>query len=153
MVNYSQAVVLRRTCAINSQKQAVIPIDDLQLSAILVRSALVTLRGELSTPSPAVALAMDIIASIITDIEAGRNPLDRPDDWTERTRWPQWPHWDRMAWAITMLAGACGTQAQCSQKYEYLNVRLADLGNCCAALHEIAELIELASDYEDTVGE
>lgn len=126
-----------------------IPVADLLPAAARAKPALAALRAELGDPSPDVAQALGIIEGIAADIEAGRHPLDRPDDWPERTRWPQWPHWDRMAWAIKTLAAACGARVQCGQKYEYLDIRLGELRDGAAALHDIAELIELASDRED----
>lgn len=125
-----------------------IPVTDLLPAAARAKPALAALRAELGDPSPDVAQALGIIEGIAADIEAGRHPLDRPDDWPERTRWPQWPHWDRMAWAIKTLAAACGARVQCGQKYEYLDIRLGELRDGAAALHDIAELIELASDRE-----
>ncbi len=70
-------------------------------AATKARSALAVLAAVLGEPSPDMAQALAIIEQMLGDIEAGRHPLDRPDDWPQRDRWPDRPHWDRWRWAIT----------------------------------------------------
>lgn len=71
-------------------------------AATKARSALAVLAAELGEPSPDMAQALAIIEQMLGDIEAGRHPLDRPDDWPQRDRWSDRPHWDRWRWAIKM---------------------------------------------------
>lgn len=97
-------------------------MNDLQRAAARARPALAVLSAELGEPSPDMAQALAIIAQMLDDIEAGRHPLDRPDDWPQRDRWPDRPHWDRWRWAIKTLAVASGTTAHCCPKYEYMRV-------------------------------
>lgn len=119
-------------------------------AATKARSALAVLAAELGEPSPDMAQALAIIEQMLGDIEAGRHPLDRPDDWPQRDRWPDRPHWDRWRWAIKTLAVASGTTAHCSQKYEYMRVdtRQARSDALTGALLDIADVIELASVRE-----
>lgn len=126
-----------------------VPVADLRRSADRANQALTTLRTALNKPTPEVAHATSIMAGVIADIEAGQHPLKHPDDWSQRDRWPQRPHWDCWAWAITTLAAEFGTQVQCAQKYEYLNIHMGVLKDSPTVLLDIADLIELASDYED----
>lgn len=119
-------------------------------AATKARSALAVLAAELGEPSPDMAQALAIIEQMLGDIEAGRHPLDRSDDWPHRDRWPDRPHWDRWRWAIKALAVASGTTAHCSQKYEYMRVdtRQARSDALTGALLDVADVIELASDRE-----
>ena len=50
--------------------------------------ARLALAAELGEPSPDMAQALAIIEQMLGDIEAGRHPLDRPDDWPQRDRRP-----------------------------------------------------------------
>ena len=119
-------------------------------AATKARSALSVLAAELGEPSPDMAQALAIIEQMLGDIEAGRHPLDRPDDWPHRDRWPDRPHWDRWRWAIKTLAVASGTTAYCSPKYEYMRVdtRQARSDALTGALLDVADVIELASVRE-----
>lgn len=119
-------------------------------AATKARSALAVLAAELGEPSPDMAQALAIIEQMLGDIEAGRHPLDRPDDWPQRDRWPDRPHWDRWRWAIKTLAVASGTTAHCSPKYEYMRVdtRQARSDALTVALLDVADVIELASVRE-----
>ena len=85
---------------------------------------------------------------MLDDIEARRHPLDRPDDWPQRKRWPDRPHWERWRWALKVLADACGATAHCTPKYHYMrvDVRQARSDALTVALDDIGCLIELASD-------
>ncbi|BBT65670.1 TPA: hypothetical protein ACPHWC_006361 [Pseudomonas aeruginosa] len=123
---------------------------DLQRAAIRARPALAVLADELGEPSPDTVRALAIIEQMLGDIEAGRHPLDRPDDWPQRDRWPDRPHWDRWRWAIKTLAVASGTTAYCSPKYEYMRVdtRQARSDALTGALLDVADVIELASVRE-----
>jgi hypothetical protein len=89
-------------------------MNDLQRAAARARPALAVLSAEIGEPSPDTVRALAIIEQMLGDIEAGRHPLDRPDDWPHRDRWPDRPHWDRLRWAIKTLAVASGTTAYCS---------------------------------------
>jgi hypothetical protein len=117
-------------------------------AATQARSALAVLAAELGEPSPDMAQALVILGQMLDDIEAGRHPLDRPDDWPQRDRWPGRPHWDRWRWAIKALADACGATAHCCPKYQYMrvDVRPARSDALAVALDDIGCLIELASD-------
>jgi hypothetical protein len=119
-------------------------------AAARARPALAVLTAELGEPSPDMAQALATIEQMLCDIEAGRHPLDRPDDWPQRDRWPDRPHWDRWRWAIKTLAVASGTTAHCSQKYEYMRVdtRQARSDALTEALLDVADVIELASVRE-----
>ena len=125
-------------------------MNDLQRAAARARPALAVLAAELGEPSPDMAQALAIIEQMLGDIEAGRHPLDRPDDWPQRDRWPDRPHWDRWRWAIKTLAVASGTTAYCSPKYEYMRVdtRQARSDALTGALLDVADVIELASVRE-----
>lgn len=125
-------------------------MNDLQRAAARARPALAVLVAELGEPSPDMAQALAIIEQTLGDIEAGRHPLDRPDDWPQRDRWPDRPHWDRWRWAIKAIAAACGTTAYCSPKYEYMRVdtRQARSDALTGALLDVADVIELASVRE-----
>ncbi|HCF0764806.1 TPA: hypothetical protein NH715_003692 [Pseudomonas aeruginosa] len=59
--------------------------SDLQRAAPQARKALAVLAAELGEPSPDMARALAIIEQMLGDIEAGRHPLDRPDDWPSVT--------------------------------------------------------------------
>lgn len=123
-------------------------MNDLQRAATRALPALAVLTAELGEPSPDTARALAIIEQMLNDIEAGRHPLDRPDDWPRRDHWPDRPHWDRWRWTIKTLATASGATAHCSPKYHYMRV---DVGQArsdvlTAALDDIGCLIELASD-------
>lgn len=74
-------------------------MNDLQRAAARERPALAVLTAELGEPSPDAARALVVLGQMLDDIEAGRHPLDRPDDWPHRDRWPDRPHWDRWRWA------------------------------------------------------
>lgn len=117
-------------------------------AATQARSALAVLTAELGEPSPDMAQAAAIIEQMLGDIEAGRHPLDRPDDWPQRDCWPDRPHWDRWRWAIKTLADSCGATAHCCPKYQYMrvDVRPARSDALAVALDDIGCLIELASD-------
>ena len=119
-------------------------------AATKARSALAVLAAVLGEPSPDMAQALAIIEQMLGDIEAGRHPLDRPDDWPQRDRWPDRPHWDRWRWAIKTLAVASGTTSHCSPKYEYMRVdtRQARSDALTVALLDVADVIELASVRE-----
>lgn len=119
-------------------------------AATKARSALAVLTAELGEPSPDAARALVVLGQMLDDIEAGRHPLDRPDDWPHRDRWPDRPHWDRWRWAIKTLAVASGTTAYCSPKYEYMRVdtRQARSDALTGALLDVADVIELASVRE-----
>ena len=123
-------------------------MNDLQRAAARARPALAVLTAELGEPSPDAALALVVLGQMLDDIEAGRHPLDRPDDWPQRKRWPDRPHWERWRWAIKVLADACGATAHCTQKYHYMrvDVRQARSDALTVALDDIGCLIELASD-------
>jgi hypothetical protein len=123
---------------------------DLQRAAITARPALAVLSAEIGEPSPDTSRALAIIGLMLDDIEAGRHPLDRPDDWPQRDRWPDRPHWDRWQWAINTLADACGATAHWSPKYHYMrvDVRQARSDTVTGALLDVADVIELASDRE-----
>ena len=125
-------------------------MNDLQRAAARARPALAVLTAELGEPSPDAARALVVLGQMLDDIEAGRHPLDRPDDWPQRDRWPDRPHWDRWRWAIKTLAVASGTTAHCSQKYEYMRVdtRQARSDALTVALLDVADVIELASVRE-----
>ncbi len=124
--------------------------SDLERAARPARKALAVLAAELGEPSPDTALALAIIEQVLTDIEAGLHPLDRPDDWPQRDHWPGRPHWDRWRWAIKALADACGATVHCSPKYHYMrvDVRQARSEALAVALDDIGCAIELASDKE-----
>lgn len=121
---------------------------DLRRAAIKARPALAVLSAEISEPSPDTVQALAIVGQMLDDIEAGRHPLDHPDDWPQRERWPDRPHWDRWRWAIKALADACGATAHCSPKYHYMrvDVRQARSDTVTGALLDVADVIELASD-------
>ena len=123
-------------------------VSDLQRAAARARPALAVLTAELGEPSPDAARALVVLGQMLDDIEAGRHPLDRPDDWPHRNRWPDRPHWDRWRWAIKVLADACGATAHCTPKYHYMrvDVRQARSDALTVALDDIGCLIELASD-------
>jgi hypothetical protein len=123
---------------------------DLRRAAIKARPALAVLSAEISEPSPDTVQALAIVGQMLDDIEAGRHPLDRPDDWPQCDRWPDRPHWDRWRWAIKTLAVASGTTAHCSPKYEYMRVdtRQARSDALTGALLDVADVIELASVRE-----
>ena len=125
-------------------------MNDLQRAATRAHPALAVLTAELGEPSTDMAQALVTIEQMLCDIEAGRHPLDRPDDWPQRDRWPDRPHWDRWRWAIKTLAVASGTTAHCSQKYEYMRVdtRQARSDALTEALLDVADVIELASVRE-----
>ena len=125
-------------------------MNDLQRAAARARPALAVLTAELGEPSPDAARALVVLGQMLDDIEAGRHPLDRPDDWPQRDRWPDRPHWDRWRWAIKTLAVASGTTAHCSPKYEYMRVdtRQARSDALTGALLDVADVIELASVRE-----
>ena len=125
-------------------------MNDLQRAAARARQALAVLSTELGEPSPDAARALVVLGQMLDDIEAGRHPLDRPDDWPHRNRWPDRPHWDRWRWAIKTLAVASGTTAYCSPKYEYMRVdtRQARSDALTEALLDVADVIELASVRE-----
>ncbi|WP_154717526.1 hypothetical protein [Sterolibacterium denitrificans] len=125
-------------------------MNDLQRAATRARKALAVLADELGEPSPDTSRALAVIEQTLGDIEAGRHPLDRPDDWPQRDRWPDRPHWDRWRWAIKTLAVASGTTAYCSPKYEYMRVdtRQARSDALTGTLLDVADVIELASDRE-----
>lgn len=125
-------------------------VNDLQRAAARARPALAVLTAELGEPSPDAARALVVLGQMLDDIEAGRHPLDRPDDWPHRDRWPDRPHWDRWRWAIKTLAVASGTTAYCSPKYEYMRVdtRQARSDALTGALLDVADVIELASVRE-----
>ena len=55
-------------------------MNDLQRAATRARPALAVLTAELGEPSPDAARALVILGQMLDDIEAGRHPLDRPDD-------------------------------------------------------------------------
>ena len=120
-------------------------------AATKARSALAVLAAVLGEPSPDMAQALAIIEQMLGDIEAGRHPLDRPDDWPQRDRWPDRPHLARWRWAIKTLAVASGTTAHCSPKHEYMRVdtKQARSDALTVALEDIGCLIELASDRND----
>lgn len=123
-------------------------MNDLQRAAARARPALAVLSAELGEPSPDMAQALAIIEQMLDDIETGRHPLDRPDDWPQPDRWPDRPHWDRWRWAIKTLAVASGTTAHCGPKYHYMrvDVRQARSDVLTRALLDVADVIELASD-------
>lgn len=125
-------------------------MKDLQRAAARARPALAVLADELGEPSPDTVRALAIIEQMLGDIEAGRHPLDRPDDWPQRDRWPDRPHWDRWRWAIKTLANNCDATAHCSPKYRYMRVyvRQARSDALTVTLDDIGCLIELASDRE-----
>ena len=125
-------------------------MNDLQRAAARARPALAVLTAEIGEPSPDAARALVVLGQMLGDIEAGRHPLDRPDDWPQRDRWPDRPHWDRWRWAIKTLAVASGTTAYCSPKYEYMRVdtRQARSDALTGALLDVADVIELASVRE-----
>ena len=125
-------------------------MNDLQRAAARARPALAVLTAELGEPSLDAARALVVLGQMLDDIEAGRHPLDRPDDWPHRDRWPDRPHWDRWRWAIKTLAVASGTTAYCSPKYEYMRVdtRQARSDALTGALLDVADVIELASVRE-----
>ncbi|WP_165674614.1 hypothetical protein [Metapseudomonas otitidis] len=126
------------------------PMNDLRRAAARARPALAVLATELGEPSPDTARALAIIKQMLDDIEAGRHPLDRSDDWPQRDYWPDRPHWDRWRWAIKTLADACGATAHCSPKYHHMrvDVRQARSEALTMALDDIGCAIELASDKE-----
>ena len=64
-------------------------------AATKARSAPAVLAAVLGEPSPHMAQALAIIEQMLGDIEAGRHPLDHPDDRPQRDHWPGRPHWDR----------------------------------------------------------
>lgn len=70
-------------------------MNDLQRAAIRARPALAVLTAEIGEPSPDTSRALAIIGQMLGDIEAGRHPLDHPDDRPQRDHWPGRPHWDR----------------------------------------------------------
>ena len=123
-------------------------MNDLQRAAIRARPALAVLSAEIGEPSPDTVQALVILGQMLDDIEARRHPLDRPDDWPQRKRWPDRPHWERWRWAIKVLADACGATAHCRPKYQYMrvDVRQARSDALTVALDDIGCLIELASD-------
>ncbi len=123
-------------------------MNDLQRAATRARTALAVLSVEIGEPSPDTVQALTTIEQMLGDIEAGRHPLERPDDWPQRNHWPDRPHWDRWRWTIKTLADACGATAYCSPKYQYMrvDVRQARSDALTAALEEIGCLIELVSD-------
>lgn len=123
-------------------------LNDLQRAATRAHPALAVLTAELGEPSPDAARALVILGQMLDDIEAGRHPLDHPDDWPQRDHWPGRPHWDRWRWAIKALADACGATAHCRPKYQYMrvDVRQARSDALTVALDDIGCLIELASD-------
>ena len=123
-------------------------MNDLQRAAARARPALAVLADELGEPSPDAARALVVLGQMLDDIEVGRHPLDRPDDWPQRNRWPDRPHWDRWRWAIKALADACGATTYCTPKYHYMrvDVRQARSDALTVALDDIGCLIELASD-------
>src|SRR5690606_22841884 len=118
--------------------------------AARARPALAVLTAELGEPSPDAARALVVLGQMLDVIEAGRHPLDRPDDWPHRDRWPDRPHWDRWRWALKTLAVARGSNAYCSPKYEYMRVdtRQARSDALTGALLDVADVIELASVRE-----
>lgn len=103
-------------------------MKDLQRAAARARPALAVLADELGEPSPDTVRALAIIEQMLGDIEAGRHPLDRPDDWPQRDRWPDRPHWDRWRWAIKTLAVASGTTAHCSPRLCCKDWRQSEVG-------------------------
>ena len=114
-------------------------MNDLQRAAARARPALAVLTAELGEPSPDAARALVVLGQMLDDIEAGRHPLDRPDDWPQRDRWPDRPHWDRWRWVIKVLSDACGATAHCGPKCHYMrvDVRQARSGALTVALAEI----------------
>ena len=125
-------------------------VNDLQRAAARARPALAVLTAELGEPSPDAARALVVLGQMLDDIEAGRHPLDRPDDWPQRDHWRDRPHWDRWRWAIKTLAVASGTTAHCSPKYHHMRVdtRQARSDALTEALLDVADVIELASVRE-----
>ena len=61
-------------------------MNDLQRAAARARPALAVLTAELGEPSPDAARALVVLGQMLDDSEAGRHPLDRPDDWLQRDR-------------------------------------------------------------------
>ncbi|MEL7179602.1 MAG: hypothetical protein AAFN63_07200 [Pseudomonadota bacterium] len=69
-----------------------------------------------------------------------------------RDRWPDRPGWDVLAQTVETLAEACGGNARCHKKYEYLSVGLEtrDIAEAkVCALRVLVELVEQVSDTED----
>lgn len=125
--------------------------DDLRRAAMRARTALSVLRCAFPDPSSAVERALGIIAFLIDEADAGRNPLALQDDWPARVLWPSRPHWDCWSWAIKTLAVAGGARVHCSQKYAYMRVDIgrARNSNLTMALTALGDLIERSSDMED----
>jgi len=66
-------------------------------------------------------------------------------------RWPDKSGWDEMATAVEVLAAACGAQAFCSQKYEYLCIEIQQSARTeeqSKALDVLVELVEQAFDLD-----
>ena len=90
----------------------------------------------------------DTVASVDDEIP----PLRQPEEFMFGDfRWPHRNHWDQWAWSIERIAEACCAKVRFTEKYDYLQVEITEKPSSKQqdrALQELANYVELISDYE-----
>ena len=119
-------------------------------SATRASTALSVMRAELIEAHADVRGALALIERLIAEVGADRHPLFLPEE-SPRDRWPLRPHWDGLAVALGLLAGASGAQVDCAQKWNRMRVMAGEgrTVNLTMALAELADFVEAASDMDN----
>lgn len=125
---------------------------DVIAAAAAAKTAVRMLRAELGNAKDMASDALENLNDTISIIDDESHPMKHVEVFLFGDfRWPHRNHWDQWAWSIEQIADACGLQAQCSEKYDYLRVEIIGSSNSRVqnrAVLDLANYVELISDYE-----
>ena len=125
---------------------------DVIVSAGAARTAIRVLKTELADTNVGADRALENLGETVESLDEEIHPLKRPEVFMFGDfRWPHRNHWDQWAWSMERIAEASGAKLAFEEKYDYLRVEITEkprskLQN--RALYELANYVELISDYE-----
>ena len=125
---------------------------DVVVAAGAARTAIRVLKAELVDTDVGADRALRNLADTVASVDDEVHPLRQPEEFMFGDfRWPHRNHWDQWAWSIKRVAEACRAKVRFTEKYDYLQVEIAEKPSSKQqdrALRELANYVELISDYE-----
>jgi hypothetical protein len=125
---------------------------DVLASADAAKTAIRVLKTELADTDVGADRALQNLSDTVASLDAETHPLTQPEVFLFGDfRWAHRNHWDQWAWSMERIAEACDAKLDFTEKYDYLRVDVVEkpqskLQN--RALHDLANYVELISDYE-----
>lgn len=125
---------------------------DVVVAAGAAKTAIRVLGAELVDTDVGADRALRNLGDTVASVDDEIHPLRQPEEFMFGDfRWPHRNHWDQWAWSIERVAEACCAKVRFTEKYDYLQVEITEKPSSKQqdrALQELANYVELISDYE-----